>query len=132
MTEILTPKFHAWHIEQSYAMEEHLRKVIAEVIEQKRDLLSYYILCVAFNDPLIPGVLRTKVILSLNRPPPMLGTVCYFRDNVTDQLTRLWVLPKDIPVPDEYLSDVQDNPGGDLSVWNVEDDAERLGMPIVY
>ena len=140
--EIVTPKFRSEHIDQAYAMEERLRKTLDSVIEQNRDMKSYFILVVAHADQIIDGVIRTKVIHGI--PPEelkksvvrygMLGTILYYRNNEkmqANELVRVWVLPKDLPIPEQLLSDVVDNPGGKLSTWNCADDCQRLGIPIL-
>ena len=141
MTQIITPKFNkSLHIDQAYAMEEHLRKVLDSVIEMDKEMASYFILVVAYPDP--ESTIRQKVIHGI--PPEalrksvirfgMLGSILYWRDNEKmerNELVRVWVLPKDIPIPEELLSDIVDNPSGKLSAWNVEDDARRLNMPIL-
>ena len=140
--EILTPKFQSWHYDSAYALEELLRKKLQACIEQDKDMQSYFILVVAAPDPFQEGIVRQKIIHGI--PPEalkksvvkfgMLGTILYWRDNEKmkdNELVRVWVLPKDIPIPEHLLSDVVDNPGGKLSTWNCADDAERLGIPIL-
>ena len=140
--EIITPRFRSEHIDQAYAMEAQLRKTLDSVVEQNRDMKSYFILVAAYPDPFIDGVIRNKVIHGI--PPEelkksvvrfgMLGTILYYRNNETmqgNELVRVWVLPKDLPIPEQFLSDIVDNPGGKLSTWNCADDCQRLGIPII-
>ena len=113
--EILTPKFQSWHYDSAYALEELLRKKLQACIEQDKDMQSYFILVVAAPDPFQEGIVRQKIIHGI--PPEalkksvvkfgMLGTILYWRDNEKmkdNELVRVWVLPKDIPIPEHLLS----------------------------
>ena len=128
MSQILTPQFGNRH-DVAYALEEQLRKSIRGVIEELRDRNEYWILVASFPDP-STGFIRTKIMTwpIQRKPKPMLGTILYYRDNRTDTLTRMWVLPRDMPIPEDLCSDTVDNPAGALCVWNVEDDVKRLGI----
>jgi hypothetical protein len=143
MTDILIPKFkNNWHYDSASAMEEQLRKMLDSIIEQNAEMKSYFVLIIAYPDPFQEGVIRQKILHGI--PPEalkksvikygMLGTILYWRDNENmqdNEILRVWVLPKDVPIPEAFLSDVVDNPNGALSAWNCADDAERLNMPIL-
>ena len=142
MTQIITPQFNSWHCEQAYAMEEEHRRTLDRIIDENKDMTSYFILVYAYADPFIEGVIRTKFLHGI--PPEalkasvvkngILGTILYWRNNEKmqgNELVRVWVLPIDRPYKEEFLSDTVDNAQGKLSVWNCSDDAERMGIPIL-
>ena len=75
-------------------LSRDLSHSLSRVIDRFAKEKSYWILVYATtygND------VQTKIIRLSTCPPRMLGTMCYYVDNKKCQLTRLWVLPLDIP-----------------------------------
>ena len=80
-----------------------LRQQLEKVINKNKRKSRYYILATAHQ--IERGVVETKLVLTRQKPPKMLGTICWHVDNRKGYLQRLWVLPWDIPRPAETISD---------------------------
>ncbi len=85
---------------------------------------AYYILVYSDWDHAQPGILRTKLILMLDRPPAMLGTLCIYVDNRKGLAKILHALPQDIPTEHVEMSDE-----GSKGVF---DSAQENDSPIIY
>jgi hypothetical protein len=120
--DILIKKYDREQTDLAYAIEEASRKQLDRIIGAMRHRKAYYILIVAKNDPLT-GALKLTFSTSSICPPAMVGTVLYYRDNVNDKLTRMWVSPRDFPGGDAIEGTEQ---------LDISDDANRLHLPIVY
>ena len=66
---------------------------------------EYYILIHSDWDHAQPGILRTKLMLMLERPPAMLGTLCVYVNNRKGTAEMLHALPLDIPTDHVEMSD---------------------------
>lgn len=87
----------------AYAMEESLRQIVTYIMDQKTHLSRFFILIHAkLYDT---DTIFSKVVVLHRRPPKLLGTVCYEVDNRLGTQRRLWVLPLDFPVAEQFLSD---------------------------
>lgn len=89
--------------EAAYAMEESLRQIVGYIVDKKPHLPKFYILIHAktFDTETI----FSKVVILHRQPLKMIGTVCYEIDNRMGTQRRLWVLPLDIPLPEELFTD---------------------------
>ena len=105
----------------AYAMEESLRQIVGYIVDRKPHLRRYYILFHAKTFD--TDTIFTKVVILSRRPPKLLGTVCYEIDNRLGTQRRLWVLPLDIPVADQLLSD---KPADQAIIRSAQ------GMPILF
>lgn len=105
----------------AYAMEESLRQIVEYVINGKRHLPKFYILIHAKTYD--TDTIFSKVVILHQRPPKLLGTVCYAIDNQAGTQRRLWVLPLDMPLPANLVTE-----GPELR--SILESAE--GMPILY
>jgi len=73
---------------------------IEEVILAKQNHNNYYMLVFSEFDPVENNVVKTKIITMLQKPSPMVGTICMHIDNKKSRVDTLWNLPADIPAPD--------------------------------
>lgn len=99
-----------------------LARTLEGVINANMHRASYFILVHAKRHPLIPKALRTVVTLLSQKPPKMLGTICFAIDNRAGRAKRLWVLPPDIPRPLSLA-------GRDFAL---DAAAGAAGLPIIY
>jgi len=95
------------------------QRKLEEVISKNTKKDRYYILAIARQ--LHTGQVETRFIISPARPPKLIGTICYYVDNKAGKVERLWILPYDIPVPDDGKGNL---------IEEVAQSAE--GMPIIY
>lgn len=129
--EILTQNFKGDKFDRLYFLEENNRKLIEQIVARHADRKEpYYIMFVAKHK--LNGRLNIHIQIEPREPFPLLGTICYRVDNERGELTRLWILPFDMPIPDSIISDSADAPNTKLGAWNIEDDAKRLKMPVLY
>jgi hypothetical protein len=87
----------------AFAMEESLRQIVGYIVDKKPHLGRYYIFVHAKTFD--TDTIFSKVVILHRRPPKLLGTVCYEIDNRAGMQRRLWVLPLDFPLPEQFLSD---------------------------
>jgi hypothetical protein len=129
MPEIIFPKFQGRKTEMAYGLEEVNRRFLTGVMAKHHKVKRpYHILFLAKNG--LNGKLCVHVQVQFEEPPRLLGTLCYKVDNRVGTLTRLWVLPLDVPFPDHLVSEHADSPESRLGAWNINDDSKDL--PIVY
>ncbi len=86
------------------ALGEDLQRAVIKAVEQAFELgyAHYYLLVSCRN---YGRDIKTSVMIMKKQPPRMLGTICYRIDHTVGDSKRLWVLPMDMPVPDELRSD---------------------------
>jgi hypothetical protein len=84
-------------------MEREHRDMIEKIIAAKRDLDEYYIL-VHTNTHGTHDIF-SKFITTNERPPTLIGTICYHVNNEEGKLTRKWCLPFDIELPEGVMDD---------------------------
>jgi len=96
-----------------------LQTLLSRVIDKNKDKESYYALVVATMPE--DKIIKTSIVLTSQLPKKMLNTICYFVNNKTGEVKRLWALPLDIEIPDMLLT-------GD-GVKEVYDSGQ--GMPII-
>ena len=113
-------------------LEESHRPKLNEIMSRFGGLKEYWVLvaCVWIGNEL------HRRFMVFSRPPvqgryntPFQATICYYRNNswVDDrEIKRIWCLPKDFPFPDQVLVE------GAPASPHLEDDAKRLGVPIIY
>jgi len=86
---------------RSYAALD-LQRNIERVIEQHQKGPNYWIL--VYADLIGETQIVTKIMRLTQKPPKMIGTICYRVDNRKGQMWREWLLPLDIPRDDEVIS----------------------------
>jgi hypothetical protein len=103
------------------ALGEDLQRAIIRAVEDtfKKDYKEYYLFVYCRN---YGKDIKTTVMIHKDLPPKLLGTICYRINNLTGDVKRLWVLPMDMPVPDDIRSD-------EVAPDVMED---GKGMPILY
>ena len=113
-------------------LEESHRPKLDEIMSRFGYLKEYWVLvaCVWIGNEL------HRRFMVFSKPPvqgryntPFQATICYYRNNswVDDrEIKRIWCLPKDFPFPDQVLVE------GAPASPHLEDDARRLGVPVVY
>jgi len=121
-------------------LHNDLLRNIERIIEQRQDKPSYWILVYQNRENLSgqetkgqerPGwtqyiegtdLINTKIILLSQKPPKMVGTMCWHVDNRRGKLVREWILPLDRPRDEQFVS-------GE-GAKEVFDSAE--GVPIIW
>ena len=86
------------------ALGEDLQRAIISAVEDtfKKGYKRYFLLVYCRN---YGKDIKTTIMIYKNLPPKLLGTICYRIDNTTGEVKRLWVLPMDMPFPDDIRSD---------------------------
>ncbi len=100
---------------------ESIEKVINDNAK-KHD--KYFILVHSDWDPAQRNVLRTRLVIMLEKPPAMLGTICVYVNNKKGIAKVMYALPQDIPTDHVEMSD-QGSEG-------VFDSAKNNNSPIIY
>lgn len=114
-------------------LEESHRPKLEEVMNRFGHLKEYWVLVACFW--VGPELHRRFMVFG---KPPLIeryksaiqATMCYYRNNGTmhdKEIKRIWVLLPDFPIPDTFFMD-----GYRDSDQNIEDDAKRLRVPVVY
>lgn len=107
-------------------MGRDLMRRVEGIINRKSHLDEYYILVVTRPYwEMTPGGIskqvREKLVITLQKPEKTFATICIRVNNRKGEGEVLWVLPRDIPMPDEFVKD------GDRNE-RIADDAK--GMPL--
>ncbi len=99
--------FHEARNELTKALLEDIGKVV-----MKRQFEpNYYILVASQVNNMNSDQIDNKLILLSEKPKvPLIGTILYHVDNKYGELTRIWVLPRDVIQPEETI-----NKAGDFS-----------------
>lgn len=99
--------FHEARNELTKALLEDIEKVV-----MKRQFEpDYYILVASQVNNMNSDQIDNKLILLSEKPKiPLIGTILYYVDNKYGELTRIWVLPRDVIQPEETI-----NKAGDFS-----------------
>lgn len=99
---------------------EEVCKELQKAVNEYQHLKKYWILVYTNMDIMMPGVIRTKImVINKQKPPKMLGSMCFQVDNKKGKTDRLWVLPLDRP-------------------WDFEGDVinsvllDAQGMPVIH
>jgi len=114
MTQIIIPENSPFSSDNTLLMGDARQMMGKEVLKNIADTVEryqykkekYYILITSRIDVMNPKQIRTKIVLHSYRPPELLGSICFFVDNIKGKIDRLWVLPldrpSDIPTSDEF------------------------------
>lgn len=86
-------------------LTEVTEKEIEKVISKKKNDPNYYILVAAVVHNMDISRITNKIILLSELPDMYLGTILYYVDNRKGEMTRLWVLPRDVHQPANMISE---------------------------
>lgn len=97
--------FHEARNELTKALQEDIEKVIMK----RQSEPNYYILVASKVNEIDNNQIDNNLILLSERPKdPIIGTILYYVDNNNGELTRIWVLPRDIIQPEETINEAGD------------------------